>query len=66
MDSKLKVFLAIIGACSVIIEMLTPLAIALFWGYYFNLSTTSTTIILIIGGLATLFRAIKVGWLKDE
>ena len=64
MNKIIKVCLAILGGCSVIIEILTPLAIALFWGYYFNLSILYSNVILTIGGLATLFRAIKIGWLK--
>ncbi len=45
-------------------EIMTPLAISLFWSMYFNLSSLSSIVILIIGGLATLFRGIKIGFMK--
>jgi len=64
MNKKTKVMLAIIGGCSVIMDILTPIAIALFWGYFFNLNIIASKIVLVVGGLATLFRAIKVGWMK--
>ena len=61
MNKIIKIFLAIIGGCSVLIKIITPLAVALFWGDFFNLSIMYSNIVLIIGGLATFFRAIKVG-----
>jgi len=65
MNKSTKVLLAIIGGCSVIIDILTPLAIALFWGFFFNLSNTASVIVLVIGGLASIFRGIKVGgWMN--
>lgn len=66
MNKLVKVLLATIGACSVVIEILTPLAIVLFWGYYFNLSTIASNILITIGGLGSLFRAIKIGWLNEN
>jgi len=64
MNKLLKVFLAIIGACSVLIDIMTPLVVALFWGYFFELNSSLDKLILIIGGLASLFRAIKIWWQK--
>jgi len=65
MNKLAKILLVIIGACSVLIDIMTPLAIALFWGFFFNLSLNASIIILIISGFATLFRAIKIGgWVK--
>jgi len=34
MNKIIKIILAILGGCSVIIDILTPIAIALFWGYF--------------------------------
>jgi len=64
MNKIIKIILAILAGCSVIMEIITPIAIALFWGFFFNLSQTFSTMILIIGGLGTLFNAIRIGWLK--
>jgi hypothetical protein len=63
MNNLTKIFLAIAGACSVLIEIMTPLAVALAWGYFFNLNQFVSTLILVIGGIATFFRAIKIGWM---
>lgn len=65
MNKSLKVFLAILGGCSIIFEILTPIAIALFWNFLFDLSSFYSGLIFGIGGLGTLFRAIKVGWLNN-
>lgn len=62
--SNLDRLLIIAGGCSVIIDILTPIAISLFWGYFFGLSNFASIFILVVGGLATIFRAIKIGWLK--
>jgi len=64
MNQLSKIILAVLGACSVLMEIMTPLAVALIWGEFFTLSGAADTMILIIGGLATIFRAIKIGWMK--
>jgi hypothetical protein len=66
MNKLIKILLAIVGGCSVIMEIITPIAVALFWGLLFGLNIFSSKIILVVGGLATLFRAIKIGWIKLE
>lgn len=63
---KIKtILLAVLGACNVIVDIMTPIAIALFWGYFFELNSILDKIVLTIGGLASLFRAYKIGWLKN-
>lgn len=63
--NKIKtIILSILGGCSVLMDIMTPIAIALFWGYFFNLSDSVSNVILVIGGLASLFRAIKIWWEK--
>jgi len=64
MNKILKIILAVLGGCSVLVEIMTPLAVAILWGWYFNLSNSFDVLVLIIGGLATLFRAIKIGFMK--
>lgn len=66
MNKLLKITLATIGACSVVMDILAPIAIALFWGYFFGLGNIASKIILVIGGLGAIFRGIKIGWLKNE
>jgi len=65
MNKTLTIILSVLGACSVLIEIMTPLAVAILWGWYFNLSPTADIIVLVIGGFATLFRAIKIGFMKE-
>jgi len=65
MNKILKVIISILGGCSVVFELLTPIAVALVWGIVFNLSSSASKIILVVGGLATLFRAIKIGFIKN-
>jgi len=66
MNKILKILLIILGACSVIIDIMTPLVVVLFWGYFFGMTGMASYVILGVGGLATLFRAIKIGWWKKE
>ena len=64
MNKVIEKILILLGACSVIMDIMTPIAIALFWGYFFGLSDIASIVILIVGGLATLFRGIKIGWIN--
>lgn len=64
MNNKLKIILSILGAFSVLIDLLTPIAVALFLGFFLNVNNFTASCLLIIGCLATLFRGITIGWLK--
>jgi hypothetical protein len=65
MNKTLKIILAVLGGCSVVMEVVTPLVVALFLVYFSDLgSSTIDSIVLIVGGLASFFRGIKIGWLK--
>jgi len=67
MNKITKMFIALIGACSIVLDILTPLVVAIVIRSVFYLSPTVSSGILIIGGLGTLFRGIKSGgWLKNE
>ena len=62
MNKILKIIIAIIGACNVLIELMTPLAVAVIWIAYFGFSLLFSKIIMVMAGLATLFRAFRIGW----
>lgn len=64
MNKIIKIFLAIIGAIDAVVFIATPIAIAIFWKMLFGFGT-GTTLITIMAFIATLFRGIKIGWLKD-
>jgi len=67
MNKTLKIITAIIGACSVLIEIITPFAVAFVFFNNFELNGLVTSIIFVVSGFASLFRAIKIGWWnKDE
>lgn len=64
MNKVLKIILSVMAGCHVILEMLTPLAVMIFWTSYFNFTNVWGIFFLCVGGLATLFRAIKIGLVK--
>lgn len=66
MNKFKKISLSILGGIDVTFYMFTPIMIVAIWFSLANLSELQTYTILILGSLATLFRAIKVGWLKNE
>ena len=63
MNKALKIFLAIIGAVEAVVYIATPIAIAVMWKILFGLGI-GTTFVTIICLIASLFRGIKIGWLK--
>ena len=64
MNKVLKIILSVMGGCNVILEMLTPLAVMIFWTSYFNYTDFWSIFFLCVGGLATMFRAIKIGLIR--
>jgi len=62
-----KIIIAIFGASEVLIKLMTPLAVAITWCYYFKIYNELLWITMGIAGLSTLFRAYKIGWkIQDE
>lgn len=66
MNKITKMFLIVIGACSVVVDIMTPLAIVLFLSFYLGLNEAFSILFVVIGGLASLFKAIKIGWWEDD
>lgn len=66
MNKIIKIIFASFGACEVVMDVITPIAIAYFWGSYFGFELFSSKIIMIIGGMAGLFKGFKIGWVKNE
>lgn len=58
------IILAILGGCSSLIEMATPIFLCLIWVKLFGFYGLGTYLLYSIGFLATVFRAIKIGFLK--
>ncbi len=65
MKTITKSLLAIIGATDVVFYMATPILLAIIWA---SLSSDSwgNYIIYLVAIVSTIFRSIKIGWLKNE
>jgi len=62
-----KVLLSIIGGMEVLVSVITPILLVLIWLSIFGIENHwSTYAFLIIGWGASMFRAIKIGWLKMD
>jgi len=61
-----KILLSILGGIDVTFKMFTPALISIVWIELVNMSGVYMYLLLSLGMLATLFRAIKIGWLKNE
>ncbi len=63
MNKKLKAIIAVLGGCDLIFGITIPIFISLLIINTVQLTQFNSVIILIIGLLSTMFRAIKV-WIK--
>ena len=63
MKKIIKIMLAIIAGIDVTIVIFTPMFLATIWVSVFGFKTSSY-FIYGLAFLATLFRAIKIGWMK--
>jgi hypothetical protein len=66
MNKFKKVILSILGGIEVTFTMFTPIILAALWVTVSSLENWTEYFIYGIGLLATLFRAIKIGWLKND
>jgi hypothetical protein len=65
MNKIITIFLAIIGGVDVVMTIVTPAILILLWIKIFGITDTKSVILLIITLVSTLFRAIKIGYLKN-
>lgn len=64
MNKLLKILLAILGGVEVVFYMVTPILIAVIWVTLFSFESLGNYVVYITGLLASVFRGIKIGWLK--
>jgi len=65
MNKKLKIVISIFAGFETVFSLLSPLLIILMWSVLFGLNNHwGNWIIYTIGLSASLFRAIRIGWLK--
>jgi hypothetical protein len=64
MNKLSKVLLGILGAVEVVFSIFTPIAVAILWIKMTNYQGLGSYFIYLLGLFSSIFRAIKVGWLK--
>lgn len=64
MNKFSKVILSILGGIEVVFTMFSPILIAVLWVKVSSLENWTEYFFYSIGLLATMFRAIKIGWFK--
>jgi len=64
MNKKLKIFLAILGGFDVIFYIISPILLVSLYIAFFTVNNFVEIVLYTTGFLSTLFRGIKVGWLK--
>lgn len=65
MNKLQKISLAILGGIETVFYMITPILISLIWINVFDTSKAGTLILYSVALIASVFRAIKIGWLRE-
>jgi len=65
MNKQNKIFLSILGGFDVVFYMFSPIMLSAIWTTFFGYENWTSYLILIVALLSSMFRAIKVGWLKE-
>lgn len=64
MNKLIKILLATLAGVESVFYMVTPILISLIWVSLFSFQSWGSYIIYGTGLLASVFRGIKIGWLK--
>ncbi len=60
-----KILLSILGGIDVVVIVITPILLILVWLSIFGIKNHwSSYVLIIIACLSSLFRGIKIGWIK--
>jgi hypothetical protein len=65
MNKIKKIILAALGGVDVALYTITPILLAIIWVNLFGLGRGGDYIIYIVGLLSSVFRGIKIGWLRN-
>ena len=65
MNKTTKIILAVLGGIDVTIYILTPIILSVIWMNIAGLENSLTYLFFALAGLSTLFRSIKIGFMKD-
>lgn len=66
MNGFVKVLYAILAGFNVIFNLFVPMAIAILWVLQFGTETLGSKLLLIVGLVATLYRALDFMFIKEE
>ncbi len=64
MNKLNKVLLSIIGGVDVVFYTITPILISVIWAKLFGISEIGAYVMYGAGLISSVFRGIKIGWLK--
>ncbi len=64
MNKLLKILIAVLAGIEVVFYMITPILISLIWVNISSFNSLGTYAMYSAGLLASVFRGIKIGWLK--
>ena len=64
MNKFLTTILAILGGIEVVFSLAVPIIIAIFWINIIGLVEWTSYLFIIVCFIATMVRAIKIGWMK--
>ena len=64
MNKLNKILIAILGGVEAVFSIASPILLALLWIRYSSLESISAWFLLSAGIIASVFRAIRVGWLE--
>jgi len=65
MNKQTKITLAVLGGFEAVYNIFSPLLLCTLAVLLVEVQGVSSTFILILGLVASIFRAIKIGWLKE-
>ena len=65
MNKATKITLSVLGGIDVTFRIFTPILIAVLWVTVSSLENWTEYFIYGLGLIATIFRAIKIGWLNN-
>lgn len=68
MEQFKRSILAVLAGIEVVFSMLSPILVALMWGSYAGYEGISSNLLVAVGFLTSIYRAIKIGFLtrKDD
>ena len=60
-----KIILATLGGIEAVFSIAIPILVAILWTKYSTITGFSSNVVIAAGIIASLFRGIKIGWLKE-